>query len=70
MAAIPLIAIMCVAIVSTKVPILREGGFWKMAHESRTDYAMFLGSIYLLLFGGGKWSLDLRMSKRSGRKYW
>jgi uncharacterized membrane protein YphA (DoxX/SURF4 family) len=36
-AAVPLIIIMLVAIGSTKIPILIKDGFWKMAHEARTD---------------------------------
>ena len=28
-------------------------GFWSMAHEARTDWAMLLGSIFLLIVGGG-----------------
>jgi uncharacterized membrane protein YphA (DoxX/SURF4 family) len=51
-AAIPLIIDMLVAIASTKIPILMERGFWAMAHESRTDWAMLLGSIFLLLYDG------------------
>jgi putative oxidoreductase len=71
LAAIPLIVIMIVAIVSTKVPILlghefwffhlpklARYGFWSMMHESRDDFGMLLGSLYLLIEGGGKWSLD------------
>jgi putative oxidoreductase len=58
LAAIPLIVIMLVAIATTKVPILINEGFWKMAHEARTDWSMLLGSIYLLLVGAGAWSLD------------
>lgn len=58
MAAIPLIIIMLVAITTTKVPLLASEGIWKMLHDSRTDWAMLLGSIFLLIRGGGKWSLD------------
>ena len=58
LAAIPLITIMIIAIVSTKVPLLADNGFWSMLHDSRTDWAMLLGSIFLLIKGGGKWSLD------------
>lgn len=28
------------------------------AHEARTDFAMLLGSIFLLVVGAGAWSLD------------
>ena len=57
-AAVIMIINMVVAIATTKVPILVNDGFWTMAHESRTDYAMLLGSIFLLLVGGGRWSVD------------
>jgi hypothetical protein len=43
---------------TTKVPTLLNEGFWKMAHEARTDWAMLLGSIFLLLVGAGSWSGD------------
>ena len=62
-AAVPLIVIMMTAIATTKIPILMEQGFWKMAHEARTDWSMLLGSIFLLIVGGGKWSLDFLWSK-------
>src|SRR3972149_7605910 len=48
LASIPLIIIMIVAIISTKIPILLNDGFWKMTHEARTDWAMLLGSIIFL----------------------
>src|SRR3990172_2406881 len=64
LAAIPLIIIMIVAIISTKIPILLNEGFWKMAHEARTDWAMLLGSIFLLIVGTGKLSVDYYLSKR------
>jgi uncharacterized membrane protein YphA (DoxX/SURF4 family) len=60
---IPLIIDMLVAIATTKIPILLEGGFWKMAHEARVDWCMLLGLIVLLLVGGGRWSLDEMRSK-------
>ena len=63
-AVVPLIIIMLTAIITTKIPILMEQGFWKMAHETRTDWSMLLGSIFLLIVGGGKWSLDFLWSER------
>jgi putative oxidoreductase len=63
LAAIPLIISMSVAVWTTKIPLLLESGFWKMAHEARTDWAMIFGLIFLLFSGGGRWSLDeLRMT--------
>lgn len=70
-AAVPLIITMCVALISIKVPILLgqeflgfslrplpRYGFWSMLHESRNDICMLLGSIFLLVVGAGKWSID------------
>ena len=81
-AAIPLIINMLVAILSTKIPILLGHGFWGfslrnlpyygvwgMLHESRTDFAMLFGSIFLLIVGAGLWSIDARFSSsRSWRR--
>jgi uncharacterized membrane protein YphA (DoxX/SURF4 family) len=78
LAAIPLIVIMIVAIVSTKTPILLghdfwifhlpklpRYGFWSMLHEARADFCMLLGSIYLLIEGGGAWSLDAVLARKT-----
>lgn len=58
LAAVPLAINILVAIATTKIPMLFDGGFWKMAHEARVDWSMLLGLICLLLVGGGRWSLD------------
>ena len=72
---------MLVAILSTKIPILLGHGFWGfslrnvsyygfwgMAHEARTDFAMLLGSIFLLIVGAGALSIDARLAAhQSGR---
>jgi putative oxidoreductase len=76
-AALAMIINMTVAIVVTKIPIafaesfgpfvlrdLKIYGFWSMAHEMRTDFAMWLGSLFLLIKGGGRWSLDLNIEKK------
>ena len=47
LATIPLFIDICVAIISTKIPMLVHEGFWKMAHEARTDFCMFLGLTFL-----------------------
>jgi putative oxidoreductase len=64
LAAIPLIINMLVAIGTTKIPILFEKGFWAMVHEARTDWSMLLGAIFLLIVGGGRWGLDVAISRR------
>jgi uncharacterized membrane protein YphA (DoxX/SURF4 family) len=82
LAAIPLIVIMIVAIVSTKIPILlghdfwifhlaqgmKRTGFWSMMHEARADLTMLLGSIYLLIEGGGRWSVDAWLGQNGEQK--
>ena len=57
-ASIPTLIIMLVAIATTKVEILTTDGFWEMMHASRTDWAMLLGSLFLIIKGGGKYSID------------
>ncbi|MGH7440125.1 MAG: DoxX family protein [Polyangiaceae bacterium] len=64
-AAIPLIIDMLVAIATTKITILLKSGFWAMAHEARTDYAMLLGLVFLLMVGSGPLSLDARVRPRA-----
>ena len=71
LAAIPTAGIMVVAIITTKIPVLlghgfgpfgvRDApfyGFLSMVHEMRTDWAMLLGSVILILGGAGVGSLD------------
>jgi putative oxidoreductase len=62
-ASIPLMIIILTAIISTKVPLLINEGFWKMAHEARTDWSMLLGLIFLMIAGSGKFSFDNILSK-------
>ncbi|WP_282784826.1 DoxX family protein [Phaeodactylibacter xiamenensis] len=56
--AVPLFLIMIVAISTTKVDILADKGMWEMLHAARTDWSMLLGSLFLLIKGGGRWSAD------------
>ena len=70
-AALAMFINMSVALLITKIPILFGHGFWifnvrelpfynfwSFAHEVRTDWAMWLGSLFLLIKGGGRWSVD------------
>jgi putative oxidoreductase len=61
MAAVPLLIDITVAIVTTKIPMLAKSGFWAAMHEARTDYCMWLGSLFILIVGAGAWSLDARL---------
>jgi putative oxidoreductase len=78
LACVPLIVVMIVAIISTKVPILvghdvwifklaadiKRHGFWSAQHEARADLTMLLGLVYLLIVGGGRWSVDALLANR------
>ena len=68
-ASIPLIIIMLVAISTTKVDILAEKGLWEMLHASRTDWAMLLACIFLLIRGSGNWSFDKVLFSNSKNRY-
>ncbi len=65
LAVIPTTVIMLVAIWTTKIPIFQADGFWKMAHEARTDFSMLLGSVFLLIVGAGAWSIDHWLATRA-----
>jgi putative oxidoreductase len=67
-AAVPLIVVMCVALATTKWPILVDRGFWAAAHEARTDWSMLLGSLFVLIEGAGRWSVDAKLSRPPGRR--
>jgi putative oxidoreductase len=58
LAAVPLIIDISVAIAATKIPMLFHRGFWVMMHEARVDFSMLLGLVFLLIVGGGRWSLQ------------
>lgn len=78
LASVPLIVVMIVALVSTKVPILLGAdvwifrlteeagrtGFWAAQHAARTDMAMLLSLLFLSLVGAGPWSIDATIARR------
>jgi putative oxidoreductase len=65
---------MTVAILSTKIPILighgywrfaapaGKSGLWSMLHEVRTDLAMWLGCLFLVIVGAGARSVDAHLT--------
>src|SRR5262245_16387175 len=73
--AIPFVAEMVVAILSTKIslylgtsplplpPALPQVGFWAVLHGIRSEYAQMLTVMFLMVNGPGKWSLDGLLSK-------
>lgn len=77
LAVIPLMIVLIVALLSTKVPILlghdflifnlphiNRYGFWSMEHEARLDLCMLLACGYLLVAGSGAGSIDTRLQRR------
>ncbi len=71
LATIPLLVDIAVAIATTKIPLLWRAtavsakvGFWPMQAESRTDFAMLMGLVFLLLAGAGSLSLDAWLRRR------
>ncbi len=63
LAAIPTLVIMLVAFATTKTAVYVEEGFWPLLHGSRTDWSMLLGSLFLMVKGGGRWSVDRYLIK-------
>jgi uncharacterized membrane protein YphA (DoxX/SURF4 family) len=61
LASIPLLIIMIVAFITTKFPLITEKGFWTFAHEYRIDFSLTILLTMLIIYGGGKWSLDLKI---------
>jgi putative oxidoreductase len=74
--AIPFIAEMIVAMLSTKIslylgtsplplpPAPPRIGIWAVLHEIRSEYAQLLTCLFLMINGPGKWSLDAILRKR------
>tara|TARA_R110002020_G_scaffold378565_1_gene589540 strand:- start:438 stop:875 length:438 start_codon:yes stop_codon:yes gene_type:complete len=67
LASVPTLIIMLVAIATTKSEVLANEGFWVMMHGSRTDWAMLLGSLFLIIKGSGYWSVDRLLSEKTTR---
>jgi uncharacterized membrane protein YphA (DoxX/SURF4 family) len=79
-AAVLLIADIIVAIVTTKIPLFLgtsplplppvapQIGFWALLHESRSDYAQLLFTLFLLVAGPGRWAIDAHLTRRRARQ--
>jgi putative oxidoreductase len=80
--AIPFIIAMLVAMLSTKIalymgtsplplpPVPPQIGLWAVLHEVRSEYAQLMTTMFLLMAGPGRWSLDallIRKTKESKR---
>ena len=78
-AAIVMLVSICVAIISTKLPVflgreiwgfslpkLQRYGVWSVLHEARTDLSMIFCLLFLLVVGAGRLSLDAKLWRRAG----
>lgn len=76
-AVLALVIAFIVTITSTKIPVLFTYGYWLFTPEGssynalwgflsawRTDFAMLLGSVYVLIVGAGAWSLDASLQNQ------
>jgi putative oxidoreductase len=73
---IPFIIEMLVAMLSTKItlylgtsplplpPVPPQIGFWAVLHEIRSEYAQLMTTLFLLIAGPGRWSLDALLSRK------
>jgi putative oxidoreductase len=73
---VPFIFEMLVAILSTKISLYLgtsplplpaappKIGMWAVLHEVRSEYAQLLTSVFLMINGPGRWSLDALLKKR------
>jgi uncharacterized membrane protein YphA (DoxX/SURF4 family) len=74
--AIPFIIEMLVAMLTTKIsmylgtsplplpPSPPQIGFWAVLHEIRSEYAQLLTTIFQLIVGPGRWSLDELLARK------
>jgi putative oxidoreductase len=73
LAVVPMIVDMVGALATTKFPLLwgaaalypGEHGLWDFLHESRLEWAMLCGSLFLLAVGSGRTSVDAMSNSRA-----
>ncbi len=73
---VPFIIEMVVAMLSTKIPLYLgtsplplppvppQIGFWAVLHEIRSEYAQLMTTLFLLIAGPGRWSLDALLTRK------
>jgi uncharacterized membrane protein YphA (DoxX/SURF4 family) len=66
-AALLLLIVISVALLTTKLPIMMHKGFWPAEAEARTDYSMFMSTLFLIIVGGGVMSLDAWYARKRNR---
>ena len=67
LASVPLLIVILTAIAATKIPELwrPDQGFWFMVSDARTDFAMTMSLLFLIVVGSGNWSLDTKLRQRN-----
>src|SRR6516165_12047305 len=75
--AIPFVIEMLVAMLSTKIalymgnsplplpPVPPQIGFWAVLHEIRSEYAQLMTTMFLLIAGPGRWSIDALLIRQT-----
>ena len=58
LSSIPLLIILATAFFTTKLPVLMTKGIWTFFHQNNADFALVMLLIVLIIYGGGKWSVD------------
>lgn len=61
-AVLPLLAVVGVALVRVKIPLIFSDGLLTSISSLHLDVAMLLGGLFLLVHGAGPWSVDHRAS--------
>jgi uncharacterized membrane protein YphA (DoxX/SURF4 family) len=61
LASVPLLIIMITAFITVKLPLLAFKGIWTFLHEYSIDFSLTLQLILLIIFGGGRWSVDQKL---------
>jgi uncharacterized membrane protein YphA (DoxX/SURF4 family) len=62
-ASVPLLIIMLIALVTTKLPLIDTRGIWIFLHEYTTDFALTLLLILLFIRGSDRWSVDRMITR-------
>jgi len=58
LAAVPLLTLVLVSFIAVRLPVLVQSGFWEMAHHAQAEVLLAGSLAYLILVGGGAWSID------------
>jgi len=48
-------------------PVPPQIGVWAVLHEIRSEYAQIMVTIFLLIAGPGRWSLDALLARREAK---